>query len=259
MRVFFALIFLLVNFLSIFSIESFESAGMVVFENPSDLSNSLVYFVMILAFTALLIFLSKKKFELLPAMIYVLTFLAIFYALLPYLGLLALPISFAIMILLIKKPHWVVVNFSAFLLSVGIATMFGISLAPLPAIVLLVILAVYDAVSVYKTKHMISLAESVSRVNAPMLFVIPWRGEKMMIGVGDIVIPAILAVSAQKFLDAPVVAFVKIPALFTILGGTFGLLFLIYLVEKKRGAHAGLPFINSGAILGFLISQLWKA
>lgn len=255
MRILFALIFVLVNLLSIFSIKSFESAGMVVFENPSDVSNSLVYFVLVLAFTAALLFLSKAKVNILPAMIYTLTFLAMFYALLPYIGLLALLISLAITFLLVKKPSWVVINISAFLLSVGIATMFGISLAPTPVIVLLVILAIYDAISVYKTKHMISLAESVSKINAPMLFIIPRGNEKMMIGVGDIVVPTILAVSVQKFVDAPSIAFIKIPALSTILGGLIGLLLLIYFVEKKKGAHAGLPFINSGAILGFLCSQ----
>lgn len=255
MRIIFALIFLLVNLLSVFSIESFESAEMVVFEDPSDVSNSLIYFLLILAFTAFLLFLSKTKFDILPFVIYTLTFLAMFYAIFPYLGLSSLFVSFVLTFLLTKKPHWIVVNVSAFLLSVGIATMFGISLAPIPAMVLLTILAIYDAISVYKTKHMISLAESIGKINAPMLFVIPRGKEKMMIGVGDIVIPAVLAVSAQKFVDAPMVAFIKIPALFTILGGLTGLLFLIYFVEKKRGAHAGLPFINSGAIIGFLLSQ----
>ncbi|MEM3762136.1 MAG: presenilin family intramembrane aspartyl protease PSH [Archaeoglobaceae archaeon] len=255
MRVIFALIFLLVNLLSIFSIRNFESAGMVVFENPSDVSNSLVYFAMVLAFTAVLLFLSKARVNILPAMIYTLTFLAMFYALLPYFGLFAILISFVITLLLVKKPHWIVINISAFLLSIGIATMFGISLAPIPVVVLLTILAVYDVISVYKTKHMISLAESVAKINAPMLFVIPRGNEKMMIGVGDIVIPTILAVSAQKFVDAPTIAYIKIPALFTIFGGLIGLLLLIYFVEKKKGAHAGLPFINSGAIFGFLCSH----
>lgn len=255
MRLIFAVIFLLVSLLSIFSIKKFESAGMVVFENPSDVSNSILYFVMILAFTAVLLSFARSK--LLSAIIYVLTFLAMFYALLPYVDLISLPISFLITVLLIKKPHWLIVNFSAFLISVGISTMFGISLTPLPVIVLLAILAVYDAISVYKTKHMISLAESVTNMNAPMLFVFPRGNEKIMIGVGDIVAPTILAVSAQKFVDAPLLFFIKIPALFTVIGGLFGLLLLIYIVERKKGAHAGLPFINTGAILGFLLSQIF--
>lgn len=253
MRIIFALILLLVNFFSVLSIKSFESAGMVVFENPADVSNSLLYFVTIIAFTALLLFLAKSK--ILPAMIYALTFFAMFYALLPYVDLFAFPVSLAITFLLVKRPNWLVINISAFLLSVGIATIFGISLTPLPVIVLLAILAVYDAISVYKTRHMISLAESVAKINAPMLFVIPRGNEKMMIGVGDIVAPTILTVSAQKYVEAPLIAFIKLPALFTVLGSIFGLLLLIYVVEKKKGAHAGLPFINSGAIFGFLVSQ----
>ncbi|MCS7119525.1 MAG: presenilin family intramembrane aspartyl protease PSH [Archaeoglobaceae archaeon] len=254
MRLIFAAIFLLVNFFSIFSIKPYESAGMVVFENPEEVSNSLLYFLLILIFTAFVLIIARTR--LLSAIIYILTFIAMFYVLIPFFELFSFFISAIITILIIKKPNWIILNLSAFLLSSGIATMFGISLSPIPAVFLLVILAIYDAISVYKTKHMINLAESVSKINAPMLFVIPKGNEKAMIGVGDIVMPAILAVSAQKFLLAPEIFSIKFPALFTIFGGFFGLLILIYIVEKKGGAHAGLPFINSGAIAGFAISNL---
>ena len=50
---------------------------------------------------------------------------------------------------------------------------FGVSLGTVPVILLLVILAVYDAISVYKTKHMITLAEGVIDLKTPILFVIP--------------------------------------------------------------------------------------
>ncbi|MDI9610870.1 MAG: presenilin family intramembrane aspartyl protease PSH [Archaeoglobales archaeon] len=255
MRFLFAIIFLFANLLAVFSIQDYESAGMVVFENPEDVSNSLIYFVLILLFTALVLLLARSQ-HFLAGLIYFLTLISIFYVLIPFLQILALFVAILITLMLIKKPHWLLVNISAFLLSVGISAMFGISLEPLPVIVLLAILAIYDAVSVYKTKHMLSLADSVTRINAPMVFIIPKGNDKMLMGVGDVVIPAILAVSAQKFTSSPEISFIKLTALFTILGGLLGLCLLLFLIEKKKGAHAGLPFINSGAIIGFLLATM---
>jgi len=256
LRYIFAIVFLFANIFAVLSIRSYESAGMVVFENPEDVSNSLLYFALILSFTALILLLARSQ-RFLAGLIYALTFVSIFYVLAPFLDIFALILAVIITAALIKKPHWILIDISAFLLAVGIATMFGISLEPLPVIVLLAILAAYDAISVYKTKHMISLADSVTRINAPMVFIIPRGQEKMLMGVGDVVIPGILAVSAQRFTSSSEIGFIKLSALLTILGGFLGLMLLLYLVEKRKGAHAGLPFINSGAVLGFLIANLF--
>ncbi len=257
MRLIFAIIFLFANLFAVLSIKSYESAGMVVFENPEDVSNSFLYFALILLFTALVLLLSRSE-KFLSGLIYTLTLVSIFYVLVPFMDVFALFAAVLITAALIKKPHWLIVNISAFLLAVGIAAMFGISLEPLPVIVLLVILTAYDAISVYKTKHMLSLAESITKINAPMVFVIPRGEEKMLMGVGDVVIPAILAVSAQRFTSSPEIAFIKLSALFTILGGFLGLLLLLILMERRKGAQAGLPFINTGAVLGFFLATFFN-
>jgi presenilin-like A22 family membrane protease len=253
-RYIFLLIFLSVSILSVLSIPPYEAAGMVVFENPESYVNPFIYLALILGFTALIIFFARSK--LLALLIHTITFIAMVYVLIPFIDIFSIPFSAFLTVMLIKKPNWLLMDFCAFLLSVGIATMFGISLSPVPVLILLTVLAVYDFFSVYKTKHMISLADSIARLNAPMLFVIPRGNERMMIGVGDIVMPAILAVSAQKFLKAPEFFSIKLPAIATILGGFLGLFALICIVEKKGGAHAGLPFINFGAIAGFAFSML---
>jgi presenilin-like A22 family membrane protease len=97
-----------------------------------------------------------------------------------------------------------------------------------------------------------------------MLFVIPFsrsfklknleesRDKAVFMGVGDVVIPNILVVSAQVFTDSPSVAFIKVSALLTLVGGIIGLFLLIYTVERKEGAHPGLPFLNTGVIAGYL-------
>ncbi len=255
MRYLFGLVFVLSALLALAAMPKYEEAGMVVFENPSDISNSLLYFGLIIGFTAFIL-LAVKYSVILKSVIYFLTFLSIFYVLSPFIGAVSLFVSSAVIVLLIKKPHWLVINFSALMLAAGITAIFGISLEPLPVIILLVILAAYDFISVYRTKHMISLAESVTSINAPMLFVIPRKEGNAYMGVGDVVMPNILVVSAQTFTNSPEFGFLKLTALLSLLGGFLGLMILLYIVEKKGGAHPGLPFVNFSAIIGFALGLL---
>ncbi|KUJ93783.1 presenilin family intramembrane aspartyl protease PSH [Archaeoglobus fulgidus] len=255
MRYLFGLLFLLTALLALAAMPKYEEAGMVVFENPSDVSNSLLYFGLIIGFTAFIL-LAVKFSAVLKAVIYFLTFLSIFYVLSPFIGILAIPLSIGVVILLIKKPYWLVINFSALMLAAGITAIFGISLEPLPVIILLAVLAAYDAISVYRTRHMIKLAESVTAINAPMLFIIPRKDGNAYMGVGDAVMPNILVVSAQYFSNSPSVGFIKLPALFALIGGFAGLMILLYIVEKRGGAHPGLPFVNFGAIAGYILGSV---
>ncbi len=253
MRYLFGLIFVVSALLALAATPKYEEAGMVVFENPSDITNSLLYFGLIIGFTAFIL-LAVRYRAILKAVIYFLTYLSMFYVLSPFIGILSAVVAAVVVFLLIKKPHWVVMNFAALMLASGITAIFGISLEPLPVILLLSVLAIYDIISVYKTKHMISLAESVTAIHAPMLFVIPRRDGNAYMGVGDVVMPNILVVSAQTFVDSPEVGFIKLAALLSLIGGLVGLMILLYIVEKRGGAHPGLPFVNFGAIAGFLLA-----
>jgi presenilin-like A22 family membrane protease len=76
-------------------------------------------------------------------------------------------------VLLYKFPEWYVINTIGLIIGAGASAIFGISLSIIPVLVLLSLLAIYDAISVYKTKHMIDLAEGVMDLRLPILFVIP--------------------------------------------------------------------------------------
>ena len=120
----------------------------------------------------------------------------------------------------INTPNGMLSTPSGLLLAAGVASIFGVSLGTVPVILLLVILAVYDAISVYKTKHMITLAEGVIDLKTPILFVIPKKrdysfikegigklgdgGERaaFIIGMGDMIMPSMLVVSANVFTAA---------------------------------------------------------
>lgn len=236
---------------------TYESANVKVFENPSDPTNSILYFIAIIVFTAVTLILARSE-KALKVLMYFLLVLSAFYVFYPFFGIFSVFPSLLLLLALIKKPNNSTINVSAFVLACGVTAMFGISLEPFPVILLMVILAVYDFIAVYKTKHMIDLAESIVNLKLPLLFVIPTDDKPTMLGVGDVVIPNILTVSAQTFLRAPSFFGIKLPALTTLIGGSLGLLTLLIFAERFKKAHAGLPFINTGAILGFLLGfALW--
>ncbi|WP_455392952.1 presenilin family intramembrane aspartyl protease PSH [[Eubacterium] cellulosolvens] len=175
-------------------------------------------------------------------------------------------------------PEWYLVDIVGILVAGGVAALIGISIGLLPIIVLLIILAIYDAISVYKTKHMVSLADKVMEFKLPILLVVPKkRGysflrqkglkkqleegeerEAMFIGLGDIIIPGTLVISAFHFLPAGAGWFGLganlLVAIFTLVGTLIGFAVLMQFVLKGN-PQAGLPLLNTGAILGFFISN----
>jgi presenilin-like A22 family membrane protease len=173
-------------------------------------------------------------------------------------------------VLLYKYPEWYVIDGLGILIGAGVAAIFGASLDVWPVIILLVLLAVYDAISVYKTKHMITLAEGVIDLKTPILFVVPKRrdysfikegigklsdgGERaaFIIGMGDMIMPSILVVSANVFLKGwRLAGMINLPALGAIIGSMVGLVVLLHFVMSGK-PQAGLPPLNGGTILGFL-------
>ncbi|HZD44094.1 MAG TPA: presenilin family intramembrane aspartyl protease PSH, partial [Methanomicrobiales archaeon] len=189
---------------------------------------------------------------------------------------LSLVISFVVAILatilLYRYPEWYVIDGLGILIAGGIAAIFGNSLAILPVIVLLILLAIYDAISVYRTKHMITLAEGVLQTRAPILFVIPKRADysftregismkdqehgaergAFIMGMGDLIMPTILVVSANVFLRPETGGLITIPAIGAIVGSLAGLAVLLFYVNRGK-PQAGLPPLNSGTIGGFLV------
>jgi presenilin-like A22 family membrane protease len=188
-------------------------------------------------------------------------------------------ISILLTIFLFKHPEWYLIDIVGIVVAGGVTALLGISIGLLPIIVLLVVLAIYDAISVYKTKHMVSLADKVMEFKLPILLVIPKkRGysfieqkglkkqldegeerEAMFIGLGDIIIPGALVISAFHFL--PTIYSVAgigtnlLVALFTLVGILVGFSALMRYVLSGN-PQAGLPLLNTGAILGFLISMI---
>lgn len=274
----------------------FIAVDVRAFPDPNAVSNALVYVALILGMTGVMLVLIRWKRE--AALRYIilgafgLTMLFVFsipltlaLSFLPSpwwdISSLALPLAITggLVYALIRYPEWYVVNIAGLSVAVGATALIGISFGILPALVLLVALAIYDAWAVYRTRHMLVLAGAVSGLKLPILLVVPKRfpfsfikqpgleeqlasGDEraaMYMGLGDIIIPGILVVSAFASLPdvLPVAAIAPkiLVALGTLLGTLVGFGLLMTFVTKGK-PQAGLPLLNSGAILGYLISYL---
>ena len=280
----------------------FAGAGFQAFQSPQDVTNTVIYLIMILAFTAVILALVRykrqnlAKYVIMASIFITLAFillLPLFYGL-DYatggtadgvlLGNVATVLAFAVaaglVYLLVKFPEWYVVDAIGIVTAAGVTAILGISFGTLPAILLLIALAFYDAWAVYRTKHMITLADELTSQRLPILLVIPKRAgysfrqqkslkeqvasgeerEAMFVGLGDLIIPGIMAVSAFTFSSAAGRSFLGvlpngIIAFGTILGSLVGFIVLMRYVLKGN-PQAGLPLLNGGALLGFIIASL---
>jgi presenilin-like A22 family membrane protease len=193
---------------------------------------------------------------------------------------LAAVVSAGLYFALLVEPKWYIVDLAGFLAAGALIAILGISFAILPAFILLIALMIYDAIAVYRTKHMVSLADVVTEMKLPILMVMPdsigydyqaapplaeqraqpvEERSALFMGLGDVVIPGTLVVSAfvwlpttPNLLGLGADLWVGIGAL---VGSLLGYAFLMRLVNRGN-PQAGLPFLNGGAILGYVVAYL---
>jgi len=222
-----------------------------------------IFMAEILIFTAILIYLARKgKDSFIRGIIGFLFFFALLYVIeplliwvsAPFASITALTASALLTYITLRRPRWYVTDCVGILVGGGIAAMLGFSLVPRIVGTLLIVLAAYDYYSVYRSKHMLELAEVADRTNIPLLFVSP-TGKKVarirdgkkteehtyFLGFGDAVLPGALAVSVLTYMGD------VYGALATVGGGVVGLTLLLITMEEGKG-YPGLPFINGGAL-----------
>ncbi|MDZ7730465.1 MAG: presenilin family intramembrane aspartyl protease PSH [Natrialbaceae archaeon] len=285
-------LFLTIQFGALALAEPFEVADRQVVEDPEDPGSSVIFILAILVATAVMLAGFRFNAELMirGVLILVSGSLAwiVFRDVLPAIMVGPLHAPAAIGTLgvvagLALYPEWYVIDIAGIVMGAGAAGLFGISLGIFPVMLFLVALAIYDAISVYRTEHMLSLAEGVMDLRVPVVLIVPVTAgysvfeddpdipdaasaedddperDAFFIGLGDAVIPTILVVSVAVFgagdpFAIPVVTLTG-PALGAIVGTILGLTTLLYFVHRGR-AHAGLPLLNGGAILGYLAVAL---
>ncbi len=274
-------LFVVIHLLSMLITKPFEATNLDVFDNPNDPTNLLIFFAIMLVVTVTILLIAKfwkKQFIqviILGSIGYTAFF--VFYPLLFFvvaetLSILLAIIATAILIVaLIKYPEWYVIDVAGIIVGVGAIGIFGISLSIFLVIVLLIGLSIYDAISVYKTKHMIDLADAVMDLKLPVMLVVPktrnyslikeTKGlkeklegdeerEAFFLGLGDIIMPGILvAASLHNITDNGLLIALSVMA-----GTLLGFAVLMSVVIKGK-PQAGLPYLCSGAILGYVVSS----
>ena len=301
-------IFLLIQVLSLYIAPYYQDTGIKAFEDPTSILNALYFIVIMIFATVVILLLSRYNMKwVIHGLLIFSIFLTLYIGFDTFiLGFIVEPTSSALLhavslilsvfltVILFKFKRWYIINFVGVILAVTISVLFGVSLIPIVSLILLLLLAIYDYISVYKTKHMITLADDLIDYNLPLLLIIPKKksfsmdemekinpgqnisrleidesdelsdldnrngknGERytkkdrktLMIGLGDMIIPTIFVVSSNVYIGL-------LPAIGSMIGGTIGLFLLLRDIGNSK-PKAGLPFLNGGVILGFLITLL---
>ena len=274
-------LFVIIDTLALLTVEPYEASGVIVFSNPNDPMDIVYLFLTTLAFTFTFLLIARFwKKQLIRGIVLMSIGLTVFSTVSTLLAtlfpeewslFLSITTVVILLLILIKYPEWYVVDICCIIVGASAIVMLGISLSIFLVIVLLIGLAIYDAISVYMTKHMIDLADTLLDLKLPIMLVIPItrnysliretkslkvklkdneKRDAFFIGLGDIIMPGTLVASTFHSITSnglPV-------ALSVMLGTILGLIVLMKAVIKGK-PQAGLPFLCGGAILGYLLSS----
>lgn len=156
-------------------------------------------------------------------------------------------------------------NIGIVLALAGIGAVLGLSLTPISVILLLLILSFYDIIAVYKTGHMIKMAQDMIKSKAIFGLILPRKlsgwgdslesvqpgGEFMILGSGDVVMPLILIASViglHGLTDGLIVLLFSLIGLF--------LTYYLFITQKTRRPMAALPPIAAASIVGYLVALI---
>lgn len=257
-----------------------QGVVMQVNSTPQSLEMPIVYIAGIIVSSLAMLFVMKQKFKiplvkcLMCFVVWDCMFLLSVVALSSLnniwsvIGILLFPVLWAGMVFI--YPEWYVINITGICICGISASTLGVNFGLLPVILLLVVMAGYDFVAVYISKHMLDMAGYAIDEHLPVLFVFPktfsfsylntkWTElqkskEASILGFGDIVFPTILVISANTFIQKT--GFITLPALGAVVGSVIGIVGLYWFAEKYPQGHAGLPILNGATLCGFGIALI---
>ncbi len=266
------LLFALANLLALTLLPAYQIYRNGMGEAGKNPWTAIYYLIYIILITLLILLIAKwGKAKLLKGIFYFAIAWSMWYALFPIFYYFSIPfsdlISLALAIILtlwmLKNPEWYVMNTVGILVTVGVSLILGLSFSIIPAVVLLSAFAIYDAIAVHMTKHMVALADNVIQHKLPAMFILPakkgysFKNAKGVIsetakreraayymGFGDVLIPGVLVISAAN-------NFQLLAGVFVLIGSLFSMLFLIAMVNKGK-PQPGLPYLNAGALAGLI-------
>ena len=240
----------------------------VITENSEDVFNAVYFFVYVLVGAIVIMAIIKfykgqMLFRLLELLMISSSSSIVFYAVFRSLAYgyeqamtisIALGIIFAIAKFFLSKLK----NAAAILATAGVGVIFGISLGIMPVIIMLLLLSIYDFIAVFKTKHMVKMAEVL--IKSDLAFTVSAsvkegkprfseKGERNRIdlGTGDIVAPVMFEVSALSL--SPMAS------LFIFIGACVSIALLMYFAMRKKVVLPALPPITLGMLAFFILGR----
>lgn len=212
-------------------------------ENVNDPINAIGLFITILIMTGFIILIIRLKKE--RKFLVLIETLAIFStAIIVFSSTLnndAVALLLAILLVVMRnlnREDQKMRNISAGIAIAGAGALLGVSLGMIPVILFIIVLAIYDIIAVYGTKHMVEMGKAVTQQNFAFTIAIPTKKHKFELGNGDLVIP--LLVSSSILANGPFVNNSLIAGL-TLAASFAGLCISIYLVSEKKTAMPALP------------------
>ncbi len=180
-------IFVLVQLGTLALIEPFHEGGFQEVEDTGDPTISIIYLVAILIATGLMLVALKYGGESILRLVIIFAgayiSLIVFDVFVPNIlsvtvggfpvNVLAWTGALVLALALYFYPEWYVIDSAGIIMGIGAAGLFGVNFGILPALVLLVVLAIYDAISVYGTEHMLTLASGAMNMRVPVVLVVP--------------------------------------------------------------------------------------
>ncbi|HIH09718.1 MAG TPA: hypothetical protein HA254_03520 [Candidatus Diapherotrites archaeon] len=265
----FALVFLVTQLLGLYAgnylIEE-QIHATVINDNPESVDNSLGLIAMMLASTGALLLVLRYAPEWFMALLFrAMESLAVFATTL----IVLLPSGiadnyiFAIAILIVAlriifSRQLLLRNIASIVSAAGAGALIGASLGVLPIIVFLALLAIYDFIAVFKTKHMVELAKGLTKRNLAFTLALPTKEHQFELGTGDLVVPLAFAVStlaASKQQLLPPASLVT-PSL-VLLASFLGLIATLHYASGRRGkALPALPLQCALMVFAFAAAKI---
>ncbi len=147
-------------------------------------------------------------------------------------------------------------NPAAILSTAGVGVVFGISMGLVPVVLFLVLLAIYDYLSVFMTKHMVEMANFVVEKNLAFTVTAKEPGppgereRRLDLGTGDMIAPVMLEVSLLNVNP--------LASGFVFVGAVVSMGLFLYAVRKKKVVLPALPPIVVGMLIFLALGYVLK-
>lgn len=254
------LMFALVQIVALFMGANFVSAGVSVVAEPGNVSNSFYFFGSVIAMAVLLLLILKfykgnllfLGLEILMEFIAVQLFAALFLPeILTYI-IAAAAITARMKFEQVRQPLLLFAT-------AVVGGLLGASLQLIPSLLLAFLLAGYDVIAVFYTKHMVILAQGLSKRSAGFTMKVKEGKHKLELGTGDIVIPAMLASSANQIGKEFVIGswIFTLPGFAAVVFSILGMYAMLLYLQKKKGFFPALPPLVGASAIGIGLALLF--